>query len=44
MGKHRTLQKRKAKTLALKKISRRKKQIGGLGLAAGIALGMAYCG
>jgi hypothetical protein len=39
--KRRILQKRKAKTMALKKISKHKKQIGGLGPAAGVALGMA---
>ena len=43
MGKRRTLQRRKAKTMALKMIKSRgkRKQIGGLGPAAGIALGMA---
>ena len=43
MGKRRTLQRHKAKTMAMKMIkqSKGRKQIGGLGPAAGVALGMA---
>jgi hypothetical protein len=40
-GKRRTLRKRKAKSIALKKIQNPRKQSGGIGPAAGVALGMA---
>jgi hypothetical protein len=40
-GKRRTLTKRKAKLIALKKIQKPRKQHGGLGPAAGMVIGMA---